>query len=395
MRSEHNLPTPTTKLFTPQYFVLLAMSIFQSGSFGSFFMFPLFVLDIGGSEAEIGILMGVTSITAVVLRPWISSAVDKYGRKKCYGFGSLMMALFGGAHILFQQDIETSFVFLLILRICFGVGFGVCIVSSLTLAGDLSPQNRLNEGMGISGAMSMVGLALGPMVSEWLVSKFSFSAMFIWVGGLGLAMFVCFILLKEPLIKRTKDQIDDSFFTILRHPTVLRMAVIKIIFGFVFSAHGSFVSPFAASKGLLVSTYFFSYSLVAGLSRAFVGKAVDRLGEKKTLPFTFILVSVGFFLLVYLNSIVGLIIVGALIGMGHGVLLPGLLAINARAVSPNNLGKATGIVTGGFDAGLFLGSVGFGFVGEYFGLPMIFIIASIVILLGLILFLLPQKSPQY
>ncbi|MGW8192691.1 MAG: hypothetical protein ACWGOX_00360 [Desulforhopalus sp.] len=47
---------------------------------GMFYMFPLFVLELGGSRADIGLLVGLMSLAAVAGRPLVSNMVDRIGR---------------------------------------------------------------------------------------------------------------------------------------------------------------------------------------------------------------------------------------------------------------------------------------------------------------------------
>ncbi len=58
-------------------------------------------------------------------------------------------------------------------------------------------------------------------------------------------------------------------------------------------------------------------------------------------------------------------------------------------------GKITGIFTGGIDSGAFLGSLGLGYIAEYFGLGVLFLCAALVVLSGLAVrrFWTPPQRP--
>jgi predicted MFS family arabinose efflux permease len=91
--------------------------------------------------------------------------------------------------------------------------------------------------------------------------------------------------------------------------------------------------------------------------------------------------------LVQVTSTIGLAGTGFVAGMGHGLLFPSLIALTIRPIAVGNRGKVTGILTGGVDAGLFLGSLTMGQLGEFFGFPAIFAMAAATIFLGLGVFL--------
>ena len=73
---------PRESLFSGSFLLLLAGSLMLHTGMGVFYLFPLFVLDIGGNKADIGILMGTMSLAAVCGRPWISGLVDKCSKLK-------------------------------------------------------------------------------------------------------------------------------------------------------------------------------------------------------------------------------------------------------------------------------------------------------------------------
>jgi predicted MFS family arabinose efflux permease len=57
-------------------------------------------------------------------------------------------------------------------------------------------------------------------------------------------------------------------------------------------------------------------------------------------------------------------------------------------VAADERGKVTGILSGGFDGGMFAGSMVMGQIGEYFGFPMIFAAAAFIIFIGFVAFLI-------
>ncbi|MGR5983724.1 MFS transporter [Bacillus cereus] len=48
---------------------------------------PLFIKEIGGNESQVGLMMGMFTIAAVVIRPIIGGMLDQYGRRSFIIFG--------------------------------------------------------------------------------------------------------------------------------------------------------------------------------------------------------------------------------------------------------------------------------------------------------------------
>lgn len=49
---------------------------------------PLFIKEIGGNESQVGLMMGMFTIGAVVIRPIIGGMLDQYGRRSFIIFDS-------------------------------------------------------------------------------------------------------------------------------------------------------------------------------------------------------------------------------------------------------------------------------------------------------------------
>ena len=80
-------------LYSPVFIIFATANFFTVSSFGSFFIFPLFITGHGGTKADIGIIMGVFALASVCSRPWISEMIDRAGRKKSFFFGSFCVKL--------------------------------------------------------------------------------------------------------------------------------------------------------------------------------------------------------------------------------------------------------------------------------------------------------------
>ena len=377
-------------LYTKEFFLLLASGLLLTTGIGVFYLFPLLVLDMGGSKSDIGILMGTMSLSAVALRPWTSGLVDRLGRKGSLVLGCVLMTAVSIAHLFFIGTIGQVYPALVVLRLLFGTGVALGIIASLTLAADLAPASRLNEGLGIFGVMPLMGIAIGPVVGESIIQKWGFNAMFLAAAVFFIAGFFFLLPLKDNF-KTSQGGTRGGFMKALRVGLVWRMAFICLCFGVAFAAHGGFVAPFAKAGSMSVSAYFVSYSTAAVISRLFGGKLADRFGEKQLIPVALVIAGTGFVCLMQVTSTVGLAGTGFVAGLGHGLLFPSLIALTIRPIAAGDRGKVTGILTGGVDAGLFFGSLTMGQLGDFFGFSAIFAMAAATIFVGLGVFLWARR----
>jgi MFS family permease len=149
------------------FFVALVGYFFLFMSVTLFFIFPLFFEQFHASKTQIGLIMGIHSLTAIFIRPVFGRIIDVKGRKKkkisLFGVGFLIAVL-----PLFHL-IGDAGVLPLILRALGGIGWGISMTAAMTICSDLAPVSRLAQSMGIIGVAGLLSVALGPLLAEEVV----------------------------------------------------------------------------------------------------------------------------------------------------------------------------------------------------------------------------------
>ena len=370
-------------LYSPSFIAMAFANLFTVSSFGTFFLFPLFITNHGGSKADIGIIMGVFALSSVLCRPWISDMIDRIGRKRSYTMGCMILSILPLIYLLFRGELSHFYLPLILVRIFHGVGLAICFTSVFTYIADIVPEGRLNEGIGIFGITGITGLAVGPIIGETIIRAFGFPIFFLAATG----MATLGLLLSLPLPESFKcipHESAQSFFSVLIKRRPLTVAVLALLFGFGFSASGSFVSPFAKEQNLaFISLYYISYSSAAILTRLFGGRLADRVGEDRIIPYAQALTGGGLLILILLGGNTILALSGFVSGCGHGLLFPCLNSLAIRDQPIDIRGKITGVFTGGIDTGAFVGSIMLGYIGEWAGFRALFFAAGLALLIGL------------
>jgi len=363
-------------------------NFFNVASMGAFFLFPLFIISRGGNKADIGLLMGIMTLSSVLARPWISQMVDKIGRKKSYFIGTLSNAIVPAIHILFQGDISSFYIPLIGLRIIHGMGVGLCFTAAITYVSDIIPQERLNEGLGMFGVTALVAMAVGPSMAEPIIENLGFNAFFLTISALGASAMILVVFLPETFIPSASAEKGISFFTVLKSRKILAVAAVAMFFGAGLAAQGSFVAPYVKYLGLPnISIFFIAYSSAAILTRVTGAKLADRVGEENILPWSFVVNAIGYLAIVFITNSWQLALVGFVTGCGHGMIFPCLNALAVRDEPVEIRGKISGIFTGAMDGGMFIGSITLGYIGEWFGFTPIFVTTFFVLITCVVFFL--------
>jgi MFS family permease len=375
-----------SNLYSSPFLMMAFANFFTVSSFGSFFLFPLFITNHGGSKADIGIAMGAFTLSSVLCRPWISEMIDRVGRKKSYTIGCLIMSLLPPAYLFLQGDIVDFFLPLMLIRLLHGIGLAICFTASFTYIADIVPETRLNEGIGMFGITGLSGLAIGPVIAEIIILKFGFSIFFLSASGMAVLGLLIHLAIPESYVNDSFEH-SQPFFSVLVKKRVLTVAIMALIFGFGLAAVGGFVAPFAKERHLaFASIYYLSYSSAAIATRFLWGRLTDRIGEERVIPYALVLSGSGLLILILPGGNMVLTVSGLMAGCGHGFLFPCLNSMAVRNAPIAIRGKITGVFTGGIDAGAFLGSIILGYVGEWAGFRAIFLSAGISLLAGLAIY---------
>jgi predicted MFS family arabinose efflux permease len=253
----------------------------------------------------------------------------------------------------------------------------------MTYIADIVPKNRLNEGFGMFGVTALVALAAGPIIAEFIIRQFGFAVFFIMSSILSTIGLLLHLPLVESYVYDNPGRPSQSFYSILKNKRRIFIVLLTFSFGFGLSAVFGFLTPFAEEKQLtFISLFFITYSAGAVAMRFFGGRLADKVGEGRIIPPAFILTGFGIMMLVFLGGDLILILSGLICGSGHGLLYPCLNAIAVRNEPQEIRGKIMGIFTGGIDSGIFLGSILLGYIGKWFGYPVLFLVAGLILLMG-------------
>ncbi len=372
----------TFALFTSFYFLLITL--------------PFYIQKLGGSESQIGYIIGVFTISAVFLRPFIGQEVDKRGRKKLLVAG---IAVFLVSMVLYNYTKDVTS--LLLLRILHGIGWGAATTAASTLIADIAPPSRRGEAMGIFGMSSNVAMAIGPVLSIMLLKAYDYPLLFAVCAGIALVSLLLALPISEEVVIRPKTPLfsKEALF-----PSAL-MFTISLTYGSIVS----FLPLFQEKQGMANPGIFFSvFAVTLILVRALAGKISDIKGRKFVIVPGMIIITLGLWLVATADSLAAFLAAALLYGLGFGLFHPAMMALLVDRVSPQGRGAAMGTFTAAFDLGIGIGSIMMGMVlqyagasrmlremfGEFAGFTTIYILGGFIVLSAGVLFALKYKESK-
>ncbi len=385
-----------SRIWTKDFIIIVIANFFIFTSFQMTLpTLPLYVQEIGSNETWVGIIVGIFTFSALLIRPFGGKLLDTTGRAPVFLIGLAILVL-----SLYSLAISTTILILVIVRIVQGVGWGLSNTASGTIASDLVPKDRRGEGLGFFGLSGNLALAIGPALGLFLVDHIEFSTLFIICGSLTLIALVLALNVRyvkpEPL---TDSEIQEDADTAERFNFIEKRALpasaLLFFITFTFGGIATFLPAYTFQQGFqshYIQIYFVLYALALVTTRFFAGRIYDRRG----LPIVFIpgiiLIISGLTLLAILNSPVYLFVGAILYGLGFGTVQPALQASAINSTPIRKRGMANATYFSAFDLGVGLGAITFGLVAQYADYSSIYWISAGSGVLSLLLFFILRST---
>lgn len=370
-----------SRLINRTFVALFLANTFQSLSFFLFVHFPSFVQELGGGEVVIGFLVGATAVSSILARPVIGQATDRRGRRPLIlaGFAINIVAI--SAYF----TVESLGVWITVIRIMHGIGEATLFTTLFTLAADIVPADRRTQALTLFGVSGVGQIAFGGIIGDWALASGGFDRLF----GLALLFVVLGLVLmlgvREPSTAANAE--SPGFFAASRNRRLIPIWVATLVFSLGVTPYFAFLATFVTEVGFgTVGGFFGTYALVAVGLRLALSWLPDRVGAKRVLFVSFGALASGLAILGASSGGTGLLIAGALCGMGHGFVFPILYALTIDRAKPENRGSAMALYTGLFDVAAFLGAPTLGWLIQGAGYQAMWFTSAAIVAGGAALF---------
>jgi MFS family permease len=354
-----------------------------------FYLFPLYLNGFHPSKSQVGLIMGIHSVTAILVRPLFGRVMDKRGGKIMAIVGVLIMiASMPGFYFLNNAGILA-----VLLRALNGIGWGVSTTALLAICSEVAPSDRMAQSLGIIGVAGIISQAVGPAVAEEIFRRHSFDAVFTFSLIMLIAALLCIVPIIEGIRASTQKKESRTRGTLaFSFGVLLVIAAMPTIHGAARGTVLNFIALYGASLGFSrVGPFFLAFSVGAIITRLGFGDISDRYGRKLVIFPSAVLIGLNLFWIAALNSYWAFIMSGFIAGLAQGLIFPALSTYVIDFMGRGNKGLALGLYLSLFDVGMGLGSPVFGWISDISGYRAMYVVAGGLILLSTILFSL--KAP--
>lgn len=374
-------PTPFVRATVTNFFFFLSLN--------GFVLLPLYIQQLGGTEIEIGLVMGVYSGVGILCQPLIGPWVDVIGRRPfmLVGIGlNLAAALLAIA--------PGGVALLAVVRALQGIGFSLFFVASFSYVVDLIPPAERGWALGIYGISGFVSTAVAPLVGEWVIRTAGFRALFLLSAALALIPAVLVWPLPEtPRSTGLPARLAPGAVRAAVVDVLHRHMLVTMFFGLGSGVIFAFLPTFAEDLGVTtLSLFYTAYALSAIVVRLAGGRLIDTRGRRAVIVPSMFVQAAATGLLALLGVLVtrssavpvlpGLFVAGLLSGGAHGFLYPGLAALVTDATPPERRASVVGVFSAMFLVGQTAGAFAFGYVANALGYGSMWAALTALLLLG-------------
>lgn len=365
----------------------------MAGNFMMFFSFYLLTpllpiyLDqqFDADKDMIGLVLSGYVIAALIIRPFSGFIVDTFNRRK------VLMVCFFAFFICFTGYIGAGTLLMFaIVRTIHGLPFGATTVANSTVAIDVLPSSRRNEGIGFYGLSNNLAMAVAPSVGIWLygaTGNFSvlfWSALLIALGG-----FLCAVTIRmrpRPVQQGKRRLSLDHFFL----TKAWLMAVNILFFGLCWGVMSNYVALYGKEvMGISEGTGVFFALLSGGLfvSRLYGVKSLRKGLLSQNALQGAVVSTLGYSLFALAPGAWSFYVAAVLIGLGNGRMYPAFLNMFIAVARHDQRGTANSSILTAWDVGMGLGILLGGVIIEYFNFSAAFWVTAAMQALGTLLIL--------
>jgi MFS family permease len=337
---------------------------------------PIYLSRFEAKEAEIGFLVGIFSVSSLILRPFVGRALLKIPEKNFMIAGALLYVFSSTAYIL-----APPFWPLLIIRVFHGIGLAFFSTAIFTLVANITPETHRGQMISYFYLSNNMSFALGPYFGMLLINQFNFIVLFLVCTGLSLcSLYITMKLSKRKTIPLEKPVKGQPFLS----REALPPSIIAFMLNLIWGTLSAFFPLYALRQGVSNPGIFFAFlAITLILGRALGGRILDIYDKEKLITpcLAIIIVSVG--ILPFSTTLSMFILVAVILGMGWALLYPSLL-IYAIENTGSARGPAMGTFTALADLGTGIGPMIMGIILQWTSYPIMFLC---LILTGVINFL--------
>ena len=358
----------TQKLGLDKVILIIGLVIYGTGFSLLYVIFAPLSREIGLSINQFGVLIAISNVALVFSSYYWGKRSQLIGRKKVFVIGLLS---YGFAFLLFTFGIQVGlwgvfnpislFIFLLIIRIIYGVLIGGIQPAAVAYMSDHADSKDRTKGMALIGMAAGIGTMIGPVMGGTLAFIHPLFPMYcgalIALIGAGLAH--KYLIQSIPEISESSQNKTLKFYDSRILPFLIGWAVafmvftsVQIISAFYIQDQLGITEPDQVIK--FTSIALLSMALTSTFMQAVVLQVLN-ISTETLLRICFLIFGVVLISISLVSSLTQFFLAYAGMGIAFSMITPSLNAAATLSVEPSEQGEVAGFLAGAPVVGMIFG----------------------------------------
>lgn len=360
-------------------------------------LLPIFAAALGATDAFLGMIVAVSTVSGLVLKPFVGVLSDRWGRRLWLMIGTLFFVVvpFGYAWV---QTPEQLFA----IRIIHGISTAIYGPVTFAYIAERLPESVASS-IGWFGLARSGGYIFGPALAGWLLLSLDPGTIFTIIGLLSMAAIVPIAWLPTPDKPRTHEapplaaQMRAALAAGSRTPGIWLSGGLEAGVFVALYTIKAFLPVYGLSAGISVALIglFFSVQegvvIMTGPTGGWVGQ---KYGYGTAIRLGLAVIAAGVVLVPHLPGL-AILLPAVLLGAGQALVFPSTAALVTNQIAPENLGAGMGLVGMMENLGKVAGPVLCGVLIGAFGFqPVLYALAVAVLAPIIVLSVRPKRLAE-
>lgn len=371
-------------MFVSIFFVNMALNLGQQMSNS---LLSLYAKSMGSPADQIGQLMSMFAVTALIFRFISGPAMNSFDKKKLVALSMTCMATaylgFSFSPVIADALGMDTILVMKVFRMIQGVGNAFGNSCCLTIVADVLPKDKFTTGMGYYACAQVVAQSIGPTVGIMLRDALGYSKVYMLFAALMFTAMVASQLVKTAPHQGVpfKLRFDNM---IAREALVPAIVTLMVAMGY--TTINAFLLVYAEERGIAGGSLFFTvYALTMLATRPMVGKLTDKYGFVKVCIPSVLATAASLALIGYATNTLMLLLAALVNAFGYGAVQPMLQSLSIKAVPPERRGSASSTNYIFLDAATIVGPSVCGWVADMMGYtPAMWLVMTAPVLLAVV-----------
>lgn len=331
---------------------------------------------LGADALAVGLVLGSFSISSIVLRPFSGRWADRHGRRVMLVAGAALQVVAAAGHLA-----ATSLELLVAMRLLLGAAEAVFFVGGMAAATDLAPAARRGEVVSLISTALYLGVAIGPVLAEWLLGVGGFEL--VWIVAALVSVVAVGVSWVAPETLPPGDRRAADAPVALFHRRGLVPGLLVLCGAWGMGGFLAFLPLLGDDLGLDgVGGYLAVFALVVIGLRVVGARLPDRIGAARLSGTALLLSAAGLSVAGLAPTALGLWPATILFGAGVAFTFPAIVALSVLGVPPDERGAVVGTTSLFLDVAFGISPAVLGLLATQAGYPPTFLLSAVVALAG-------------